>query len=169
MLVLDFVNTLDRRPHDEALDTPAALSRWLAERGLVSAGYRATAADLREALALREAIRMLLLAQNEVEIDVDAASRVLDDAARKAGLSLRFTGGSGRLEPAARGARGALGGILAEVAEAMSDGSWIRFKACRAEDCQWAFHDTAKNRSRAWCSMSSCGNREKVRAYRARH
>jgi len=42
-------------------------------------------------------------------------------------------------------------------------------KACRADDCKWAFLDTAKNQSRAWCSMSSCGNREKMRAYRARH
>jgi predicted RNA-binding Zn ribbon-like protein len=63
---------------------------------------------------------------------------------------------------------GALGRILAEVAGAMRDETWLRMKACRAEDCRWAYLDTAKNRSRAWCSMSSCGNRAKVRAYRER-
>ncbi|NUR77903.1 MAG: CGNR zinc finger domain-containing protein [Thermoleophilia bacterium] len=28
---------------------------------------------------------------------------------------------------------------------------------------------TAKNRTRAWCSMQSCGDRAKVAAYRERH
>ena len=51
----------------------------------------------------------------------------------------------------------------------MADGSWQRLKACRASDCQWAFVDTARNHSRSWCSMASCGNREKARAFRERH
>ena len=62
-----------------------------------------------------------------------------------------------------------VGRILAEVSGAMSDGTWSRMKACRAEDCRWAFLDTSKNKSRAWCSMESCGNRAKVNAYRQRH
>jgi predicted RNA-binding Zn ribbon-like protein len=65
--------------------------------------------------------------------------------------------------------RGALGRILAEVFAGMADGTWERLKACRADGCRWAFLDTAKNRSRAWCSMQSCGNRAKVAAYRERH
>jgi predicted RNA-binding Zn ribbon-like protein len=31
-----------------------------------------------------------------------------------------------------------------------------------------AFYDRSKNSSRTWCSMSSCGNRAKTRAYRGR-
>jgi predicted RNA-binding Zn ribbon-like protein len=65
--------------------------------------------------------------------------------------------------------RGAIGTLLAEVSAGMADGTWSRMKACRADDCRWAFLDTAKNRSRAWCSMQSCGNRAKANAYRARH
>jgi predicted RNA-binding Zn ribbon-like protein len=41
-------------------------------------------------------------------------------------------------------------------------------KACAADDCQWAFYDSSKNRSRTWCSMDVCGHRAKTRAYRAR-
>jgi len=78
-------------------------------------------------------------------------------------------GGVARPEPAAAGVRGALGHILAEVCAEMADGTWERMKACRADDCKFAFLDTAKNRSRAWCSMQSCGNRAKVAAYRERH
>jgi predicted RNA-binding Zn ribbon-like protein len=41
-------------------------------------------------------------------------------------------------------------------------------KVCAADDCEWAFYDHTKNRSGAWCSMESCGNRAKGRAYRER-
>ncbi len=38
-------------------------------------------------------------------------------------------------------------------------------RECGADDCRWLFVDTSKNRSRQWCSMSSCGNREKARRH----
>jgi predicted RNA-binding Zn ribbon-like protein len=41
-------------------------------------------------------------------------------------------------------------------------------KACADDECEWAFYDSSKNRSRTWCSMEVCGNRAKTRAYRAR-
>jgi predicted RNA-binding Zn ribbon-like protein len=63
---------------------------------------------------------------------------------------------------------GALSRILAVVYTAMADESWHRLKACRLDDCQWAFYDQSKNRSRTWCSMKVCGNRAKARAYRER-
>ena len=167
-LVIDFVNTAEFDPEQEDLPTPTALIEWLSGRGL-DPGVRATKADLEEARAVREAIRELLLAHNEVEADVTRATAVLDDAAKRSGLAIRFVDGSARAEPAAAGVRGALGRILAEVSVGMADGTWERMKACRADDCRWAFLDTAKNRSRAWCSMQSCGNRAKVAAYRERH
>ena len=63
----------------------------------------------------------------------------------------------------------ALGRLVIAVQSAMAEGSWDRLKACRASDCEWAFIDNARNHSRAWCSMKSCGNREKARAFRERH
>jgi predicted RNA-binding Zn ribbon-like protein len=50
----------------------------------------------------------------------------------------------------------------------MHDGSWSRLKACRDDACAWAFHDTSRSRTRTWCSMQVCGNREKARSFRAR-
>ncbi len=167
-LVIDFVNTARFGPDREDLQTPGALVAWLDAHGL-EPGTRATKADYDEARQVREALRHLLLAHNEVEADVDAATDVLDRAARRAGLSVRFADGGAHAEPAAGGVPGAVGRILAEVSAAMADGTWERMKACRADDCRYAFLDTAKNRSRAWCSMQSCGNRAKVAAYRERH
>jgi predicted RNA-binding Zn ribbon-like protein len=168
-LIIDFVNSLELAPHEEQLDSPRALVAWLAERGLVGSGVRASQADLAEAVAVREALRDLIGARNGLPADVGAATSVLDAAARRAGLAVRFADGAARVEPAAGGVRGALGRLLAEVSAGMADGTWKRLKACRADDCRWAFLDAAKNQSRAWCSMQTCGNREKVRAYRERH
>jgi predicted RNA-binding Zn ribbon-like protein len=168
-LVIDFVNTLDLRPLDETFETPKALGNWLAERGLLSQDSHVTRAELEETKRVREALRDLLAAQNGVEVDVAKAGAELDDAICRAKLALRFSDGAMRLVPGASGVRGAVGRILAEVSAAMAGGTFERMKACRADDCRWAFLDTAKNRSRAWCSMESCGNRAKVHAYLARH
>jgi len=77
--------------------------------------------------------------------------------------------GTGSLAPVRPGLDGALGRLLAIAHGAMHDGTWSRLKACPAEDCEWAFYDSSKNRSRTWCNMAVCGNREKARAFRARH
>lgn len=42
----------------------------------------------------------------------------------------------------------------------------IRVGEC-ADDkgCGWVFYDKTRNRSRRWCDMKGCGNRDKVRRY----
>jgi predicted RNA-binding Zn ribbon-like protein len=163
-LVRDFVNTADLEDGEERLADPRALQYWLLFHGLAELRDRATAADLDEALALRESLRELLRAHTGVEADVDGASAVLDDIARDYGLRIRFASGSVTFEPARVG----LGGVLAAVAGAMADGSWERLKACRSDTCRWAFIDNARNHSRQWCDMKVCGNRAKARAFRER-
>ena len=167
-LIKDFVNTRDVRERADELNTPAALTAWLAARGLVGRRARATEPDFRDALALREALRALLLAHNGVEVDLSRPTSVLDDVARRAGVELRFGGEGPGLVPRAGGVHGALGHVVAAVYAAINDGSWDRLKACRADDCLWVFVDNAKNRSRAWCSMQDCGNRAKARSFRER-
>jgi predicted RNA-binding Zn ribbon-like protein len=166
-LVIDFVNTAGFGPDREDLATTADLVAWLDERGL-DPGERATKTDLEEARNVREALRELMLGHNDCTCDDEKALAVIDDAACRAHLGVRFGGNGARIEPRNPGVRGALGRILCNVSDAMSDGSWERMKACRADDCKYAFYDTAKNKSRAWCSMQSCGNRAKVHAYRER-
>ena len=168
-LVQDFVNSRELRPAVEGLETPGQLSAWLGERGLLEPGTRITRADLDEAVRVREALRDVLSAKAGIEVDLAAAMAEIDAAARRAGLELRFDPTCPRVEPTVGGVRGAVGRILVEVYDEMVDGIWERMKACKAEDCRWAFLDTSKNRSRAWCSMESCGNRAKVSAYRQRH
>lgn len=167
-LVRSFVNTLDVEDGLDEVAGSAALGEWLVARGLLAAGERVTRAAHGHALAVREALRALLLANNGAEPD-PAACATLDEAARRALLSLRFLpDGSARQEPGARGVDGAIGRLLAIVAASMAEGTWPRLKACRSETCRWAFYDRARNRSRTWCAMAVCGNRTKARAYRGR-
>ena len=46
-----------------------------------------------------------------------------------------------------------------------SEADRARVRECGSSDCAWLFLDTSKNRTRQWCSMRSCGNREKARRH----
>jgi len=165
-----FVNTLAIDDAVELLSTPAALVAWFAEHDLLAGadGARATAADLRRATQLREALRAHLLSHHGQELPAGAAA-TLDAASRRARLTVRFTGHDETgLEPEAGGVDGALGRLLAIIARAIEDGTWQRLKVCPADTCQWAFYDASRNRSAVWCDMRVCGNRAKVRGFRER-
>jgi predicted RNA-binding Zn ribbon-like protein len=167
-LVRAFVNTLDIETGRDNLENAPGLREWLTAHGLRLGAEEPTGADLWRALAVREALRALLVANSGKEVGPGAA-QTLNEAARRAGLSVRFGPGEVRLEPSAGGVDGAIGRILAAAAAAMANGSWRRLKACREEACRWAFYDHTRNLSGVWCSMAVCGNRRKVRRFRQRH
>jgi predicted RNA-binding Zn ribbon-like protein len=166
-LVVEFVNTRQLDDGSDRIGSPDGLDGWLRDRGLAAPTDRATSAHVWRAQELREALRGLLLRNNEVEAVVEVGP--LEEVAVRARLGPSFSDeGTVRLEPRAGGVDAALGRVVAAVSALMADGRWARVKACRADDCQWAFVDRARNRSRAWCSMQSCGNREKARSFRRR-
>jgi predicted RNA-binding Zn ribbon-like protein len=167
-LVRDYVNTFDLETGIDTIATPDELATWLSEQGLVDDLVEPTDQEVEDARAVREAIRELLLVNNGVEADAGAASTTLEEAGRKARLGVRFEDGRPVLAAEDDGARGAIGRIVATVAELAPSDEWKRLKTCRDEHCRVAFYDKSRNRSRAWCSMSECGNRAKARSYRAR-
>jgi predicted RNA-binding Zn ribbon-like protein len=168
-LLQRFVNSIDLESGEDELTSPEALRDWLTERGLMGSGDRATAADLKRALAVREGLRALLLQNAGLPLDTERVER-LDAAVARAGLRMRFEAGAEpALEPDARAVDGAIGRLMAIVAAAVEDGTWPRLKGCHREECFWAFYDHSKNRSGRWCKMETCGNIEKARAFRERH
>ena len=42
-----------------------------------------------------------------------------------------------------------------------------RLKLCGADGCGVFFYDDTRNRARRWCDSKTCGNRVRVRRYRA--
>jgi predicted RNA-binding Zn ribbon-like protein len=168
-LVIDFVNTFDPDTDVDELADPHGLSAWLAQHRLLE--RRAPGArerDRREAIELREALRAVMLEHNG-HARARGSSAVFEQVARHGRLSAHFAdSGAAVLEPEARGVAAALALLLIPVFESSRDGSWKRVKACRADDCHWAFFDRSRNRSATWCDMAVCGNRAKVRSYRGR-
>jgi predicted RNA-binding Zn ribbon-like protein len=160
-----FVNSVDREHGREWFPTPQVLACWLAERGVACEGAVGDE-HLARAHELRDALRSLLRANNDGEVD-EAAVAIVNGAARRGRLELALDDhGHAAIRVADPGADGALARIVAIAFDAMRDGSWSRLKACR--QCEWVFWDTSKNRSGSWCSMQLCGNRRKTRAYRRR-
>ena len=95
-------------------------------------------------------------------------ARPAERAASRASLRATFVDCAPRLTPAAKGTDAGLARLLAIVARSGADGSWDRLKACAGPDCRWAFYDKSRNRSGRWCSMATCGNLHKTRAFRER-
>jgi predicted RNA-binding Zn ribbon-like protein len=183
-IVRRFVNTLDLEAGTDDLGSAAALLTWLGRHGLADlgtargrdgpAGITVTAADLKRAVALREALRGVLrshvraAAQPGGVAPGDAAAELRTIAATlRTRLDIRDDG-SVAPAPAGSGVAAALARILLIAAEAGSNGTWPRLKACSAADCQWAFYDRSPTHSGCWCSMRVCGSRSKSRAYRSR-
>lgn len=167
-VIQSFVNTLDVEDGQNSLEGPRSLAEWLVAKRMIGQRSDLSAADLGRARELREALRALLLANAGEPLD-PTAPETLSRIGRTALLQTRFDdAGAAHLEPAAPGIDAALARLLAHVVTAMTDGSWVRLKACRSDTCRWAFFDASKNRSGAWCSMAVCGNRSKVRSYQRR-
>jgi predicted RNA-binding Zn ribbon-like protein len=168
-LVQAYVNTVDLQDGPEELTDPNTLREWLVARGLVEPGTEVVEADLKNAVALRESIRGLIGANSGGRVyPVDLAT--LNEAAARSHLRPRFgTDGKARLEPEATGVVGAMGRVVAAVYTAMADPEWRRLKLCNSSSCRWAFFDRSRNQSSRWCTMASCGNREKARRFRREH
>ncbi|WIX82233.1 CGNR zinc finger domain-containing protein [Amycolatopsis carbonis] len=62
--------------------------------------------------------------------------------------------------------------LLSPVAEAAADlfvhGDRSLVRNCEGPECPLWFYDRTKAHRRRWCSMATCGNRAKVREFRAR-
>src|SRR5262249_54364253 len=141
---------------------------WLAAHELLDGAEPISEADLQRAVVFREALRALLLTNNDGIIDAGAIE-ILNRNAEQASMRICFgPAGQAQIVPTTGGLDGGLGQLLAIVYTAMVEGSWARLKACRNDICRWAFYDASKNRSGAWCSMALCGSRSKTRAYRRR-
>jgi predicted RNA-binding Zn ribbon-like protein len=165
-LVQAFVNTVDLQDGPEELQDPNTLKAWLVAKRLLEGSEPVGPSDLKHAIALREAIRGVIGANSRSKVyPIDVAT--LNEAAAKSGLRMRFgADGRPRLEPEATGVVAAMGRIVATMYSAMEGDDWTRLKLCSSQPCRWAFYDRSKNHSSRWCTMASCGNREKARRFR---
>lgn len=166
-LLVAFVNTADLEEGTEQIGSPEDLQAWVEER----TGEYLPAPDeeaLARVLELRESLRALLRANNGGEA-TERGLAPLREAAERCRYRTTFAPtGELTLAPARSDLSGFEARLLLAIERLQAQGAWPRLKACTDEGCQWAFFDATRNRSRTWCSMEECGNREKTRRYRAR-
>ena len=168
-LVQRFINLHEHVPGMDA-HLPASrqmLETFLLERDLLDRGQRLTEADRETSLQLQQALHAKVRANLGVPM-TDEQVRMIDGAAQRAKLQPHFGHGGPVLVTEVPGLGGALGRLVAVAFLADLDGSWGHLKACAGEECRSVFYDRSKNHSGRWCSMSRCGNRAKVRAWRER-
>lgn len=166
-LLVDFVNTRDLEEETDSIADPAQLGEWIAER---TGEYlpQLDAADVQRLLDLRESLRGLMLANNGGEVG-EANLGPVREAAERSRFRLDFDAEDGlSLIPARADLSGFEASLLLALEHLQCHDVWPRLKACTDESCQWAFYDATRNRSRTWCSMDVCGNRQKTRRYRSR-
>ena len=178
-LIEDLVNTRFVDAGTDDLGTSEALAAWLQERGELAADATVTGADLSRVLVVREGLRAVIVRNNAGEhagvddvtdaVPADALAR-LAEVAPELALVLDVTTDPPLLRPrpGASAVDALLARLLAAVAVAIADGRWKRMKACGQPGCRWAYYDSSRNTSRAWCDMTTCGNRAKARAFRER-
>jgi predicted RNA-binding Zn ribbon-like protein len=164
-----FVNTHDREAGVDALASPSQLADHLRSWGLLASGRSVGVSDLRAAVELREALRILLLAHNDQPVDTAPAIDVVNRVTAQAGLRPAMTYSAAVGYTVLReGGLGALGALVAIVYASDARGTWTRLKACAAGSCHWAYYDASRNHASRWCHMQLCGNRAKGQAFRAR-
>lgn len=185
-LCLDFANTLTGPDHRrDLLKDYGALVAWSRQTSLVSPReavllLRESAQAPRAGRAVLARARLLRGVIHRVFSAVAAGRRVapedlqsLDAFAADALQHRRLTAAGDRFEwQWAWNERSAPGRMLWPVAQSAVDlltSARVRsVRECAAQTCAWLFLDQSRNRTRRWCDMKVCGNREKVRRFHQR-
>jgi predicted RNA-binding Zn ribbon-like protein len=164
-LVRAFISLHDHPGGDRDVSLPpsaASVESWLRIRGGLQAP--ASRADIAWATTVLEDLRAKAIGEATPTV-----TQRLNAAARRARVSLCFgCQDEGPIHTEATGVRGVVGHLLGIAFLAELEGTWQRLRPCADPTCRSVFWDGSKNRSGRWCSMGTCGNKAKVRAYRER-
>ncbi|WP_280423553.1 CGNR zinc finger domain-containing protein [Nocardia carnea] len=170
VLATSFTATLTERRGDavERIPTPQRLVDWLAVNGL--AVQSCTTAQLELARELRESIHTAATAA-ALGHDLPAtAVRIINDRSIQGRAAAVLTPqGTRRWRlGSASGVEDALSVIAADAIGIIAGERDGRLALCASPTCRAAFFDTSQSRTRKWCDMNTCGNRQKKARFHAR-
>ncbi len=184
---LDFVNTVEGRPGAsprERLASYADLLDWARQAGLLGEGQaRALASEARghprraeaalaRGRALREALFGVFSAaaggRDPAAADLGTLNEALSRALARRRLRVEGACVAWAWDEGAPALDRPLWPVAVAAAELLVSPALERVRECAAGGCAWLFLDHSRNRSRRWCDMAVCGNRDKARRHRAR-
>jgi predicted RNA-binding Zn ribbon-like protein len=169
VLATSFTATLTERRGDavERVPVPQRLVDWLAVSGL--AVESCTTAQLELARELRESIHAALTAAAIQDALPESAVQVINDRSiqGRAAAVLTPEGNRQWRLTSASCVEDALGVIAADAISILAGERDGRLALCASPTCQAAFFDTSQSRTRRWCDMNTCGNRQKKARFNA--
>jgi predicted RNA-binding Zn ribbon-like protein len=170
-LATSFTGTLSERHGDpvERIPTPNRLVDWLAVSGL--AVQSCTTAQLERAWELRESIHAAATAAaRRKPIPMSAVAIINDCSVQGRATAVLTPEASRRWQLGSTSAvEDALGVIAADAISIIAGERDGRLALCSSPTCQAAFFDTSQSRTRRWCDMNTCGNRQKKARFIANH
>ncbi|MEU8956439.1 CGNR zinc finger domain-containing protein [Streptomyces sp. NPDC048518] len=169
VLATSFTGTLSERHGDpvERIPVPHRLVDWLAVYGL--AVDSCTPDQLDRARELREAIHAAATAAAIQEPLPTPAVRIINEWSAQ-GRAAAFLTPDGTREwrlGSASGVEDALGVIAADAIGVIAGERDGKLALCASPTCRAAFFDASQSRTRRWCDMNTCGNRQKKARFNA--
>lgn len=179
-LCLDFVNTINSRqdPEHEYLTSYAELANWTAKVGILSAEQnhrlqkqarqdeKIAEHALKKAIDHRELLFRLFvkLAKGSEPNKGDMADfiKLYGEAMASSQLIRTEDRFSPRWKPD-QTYEAILWPIIYSAGQILFSKEVTQVKECPS--CGWLFLDVSKNQTRRWCSMNTCGARDKMRRY----
>jgi predicted RNA-binding Zn ribbon-like protein len=139
---------------------------WLQANGL--AVNSCTTAQLDLARELRESIHSAATAAAIQEDLPPAAVRVINACSIRGRAAASLTqGGERQWQLGADCVEDALSVIAADAISILAGERNGKLALCASSTCQAAFFDTSQSRTRRWCDMNTCGNRQKKARFNA--
>jgi predicted RNA-binding Zn ribbon-like protein len=169
VLATSFTGTLSERYGTpvERIPTPQRLVYWLAVNGL--AVKSCTTAQLELAWELRESIHAAATAAAIQDALPASAVQVINDCSSQGRAAAILTPEGNRRWRlrSASSVEDALGVIAADAISIIAGERDGKLALCASPTCQAAFFDTSQSRTRKWCDMNTCGNRQKKARFNA--
>jgi len=179
-LCLDFANTLSWRTSgkpEEKLGSYADFVKWGRTARIVSAREARAMLEaastskgvMKRAISLRETIYRTFAACAAGGRALPSDLAILNETVREAMGHLQLVADAKRFVwrwPANHdAARRILWTVARSAGELLTSDHLGAVRECAGAGCGWLFLDLSRNRSRRWCAMSDCGNREKARRH----
>ncbi len=167
-LATTFTGTLSERHGEpvERVPTPERLLDWFHENGLDV--HSCTPRQLEHARELREAIHVAATAVATGSEPPASAVETLNRCSANGHASPALTDGGRVWRLATSSVADALSVVTADAISLLSGERDGRLAQCASPTCRAVFLDTSQSRTRRWCDMNTCGNRQKKARMRAR-
>ena len=156
---------------DRLTDDSAVLA-WIEQTFMLKTAIPANAPNgalFPQVIKLRGILSHYLEEQKLQQDEIDFLNKALAQYQSYQQLSLSADGKHHSQHRVLANSSEALVGLVADaIGELIALGDIRYIRKCESDDCVLWFYDRTKGHKRRWCSMATCGNRHKVKKFRAK-